>query len=110
MSGFNQVVLVKLVANPLKRKPMDKRNQATGSAETKIKAKFGRKGDIGVHPYSSKIIKAGALLPDTKVLFPYGTLNFLSAKTSIGYVIKICLVKHLDLEQKISLTYSGKDI
>ena len=61
---------MKLVANPLqKRKPMDKRNQATGSAETKIKAKFGRKGDIGVHPYSSKIIKAGALLPDTKVLF-----------------------------------------
>lgn len=48
---------------------MDKLKEDTGSAETKIKANFGKRGEIGTPLYSSRIIKAGALLPDTKVLF-----------------------------------------
>lgn len=64
------MALAKPTAHPLQeRKPMDKLKQGTGSAETKIKANFGKRGEIGTPPYSSRIIKAGALLPDTKVLF-----------------------------------------
>jgi hypothetical protein len=37
-------------------------------AAVKVKSDAGRKGEIGALPYSSKIIKAGALLPDTKAL------------------------------------------
>jgi len=39
------------------------------SAKAKTKTGFGRKGEIETPPYSSKIIKAGALLSDTKALF-----------------------------------------
>ena len=39
------------------------------SAKAKTKTGFGRRGEIETPPYSSKIIKAGALLPDTKALF-----------------------------------------
>lgn len=45
-----------------------KLKRTAGSAKSKIKTDFGRKGEIGALPYSSKIIKAGALLPDTKAL------------------------------------------
>lgn len=38
------------------------------SAKAKTKTGFGRKGEIETPPYSSKIIKAGALLLDTKAL------------------------------------------
>jgi len=49
-------------------KRTNKSKRATGSAKAKIKTDIGRKGDIGAPPYSSKIIKAGALLSDTKML------------------------------------------
>jgi hypothetical protein len=64
------VALAKPTVLPLQeRKPMDKLKQDTGSAKIKIKANFGKRGEVGTPPYSSRIIKAGALLPDTRVLF-----------------------------------------
>jgi len=55
-----------------KRKPMNRSINRTRpsarSAPAQATSDDGRKGEITVPPYSSKIIKAGALLPDTKAL------------------------------------------
>lgn len=61
----------------------------------KAKTDIGRKGEAGAPPYSSKIIKAGALLPDTKAL-----LSAWDPELSIGE--NIHKIRHQNLLGKTS--------
>jgi len=61
----------------------------------KAKTDIGRKGETGAPPYSSKIIKAGALLPDTKAL-----LSAWDPELSIGE--NIHQIRHQNLLGKTS--------
>jgi hypothetical protein len=76
-------------------KRTSKSKRTAGPAKAKIKTDIGRKGETGAPPYSSKIIKAGALLPDTKAL-----LSAWDLKLSVGE--NIHRIRHQNLLGKTS--------
>ena len=65
---------------------MNESKRFEGSTKAELKLNVDRKGEVGQKPrYSSKIIKAGALLPDTKALLSVLDLD-LSMKENLNLI------------------------